>query len=111
MDQEINFDAIKHPLLILYKGNEGRWLTSWEREPYKTRSDVFNIDDVNHMFSSISFISDTANEINYIASFKRGVLVATRKVRISFNIVLKLDVPLTLDFITRNSSKAMYRTC
>lgn len=107
MKQEINIETIKHPLLILYRGNEGGWLLSWERERYKSYSDVFDIDDVNHIFSSIVFISENVNEVNYIASFKRGGMVATRKIRVSFDIVIKLDVPLTIDFINKNSSRAM----
>ena len=104
---EIIFDKIKYPILIRYKENEGRWLTSWEREPHKTYSDVFNIDDVNHIYSSIAFISETENEINYIASFRRGKIVATRKIRITFNIVIKLGNPLVFNYIEMNSSKAM----
>lgn len=104
---DIDVNSIKNPLIIFYGENEGRWLSSWEREPNKTRSDVFYIDDVKHIFTSIAFISDVDNEINYIASFKRNGIVATRKVKVSFDIVIKLNNPLTLNFISLNSTKAM----
>ena len=107
MEKDIDINDIKHPLLITYGENEGEWLSSWKRNPNKTYSDVFSIDDVNYVFTSIAFISETANEINYIASFRRNSIVATKKIRISFDTAIKLDIPLTIDFITMNSSKAM----
>jgi len=104
---DIDFDKIKYPLLILYKENEGKWLPSLRREHNKTYSDVFDVDDIRHHFSSIVFISDTPSEIKYIASFRRGTIVATRKVRVSFDIIFELEKPLTFDFITKYSTKAM----
>jgi len=107
METTININSIKYPLIIFYRKNEGEWLNSWESEPNKTYSDVFSIYDVKHIFSSIAFISEVDNEINYITSFKRNSIVATKKVRVSFDVVMKLSAPLKLDFVALNSSKAM----
>jgi hypothetical protein len=107
MKPDIDIDGIKYPLIILYGENEGEWLSSWERDPNKPYSDVFPIDDIKHTFTSIAFISEATNEINYIASFRKVRIVATKKVKISFDTVIKLDTPLTFDFIAMNSSKAM----
>jgi len=104
---DIDIDSLKHSLIIFYRKNEGEWLSSWERDSNKTYSDVFSIDDVKYLFTSIAFISEADNEINYIASFRRNRMVATKKIRVSFDIVMKLDVPLNLNFITLNSTKAM----
>ena len=107
MKPDIDINGIKHPLIIFYGENEGEWLSSWEREPNKTYSDVFYCDDVRYTFTSIAFISEVANEINYIANFRKDRMVATKKVKISFDTVIKLDAPLSFNFIALNSSKAM----
>jgi hypothetical protein len=103
----MDIGSLKHPLIIFYRKNEGEWLSSWERESNKSYSDVFSIDEVKYLFTSIAFISEKDNEINYIVSFRRNRMVATKKIRVSFDIVMKLDVPLTFNFITLNSTKAM----
>ena len=100
-------EDIKNPLLIIYKGNEGKWLSYWNREPYKIYSDIFSSDDVKRKFTSIAFISETPNEINYIVNFRRDGIVATNKTKIFFDIVIKLKIPLTINFIIQNVSKAI----
>ena len=107
MKSDIDISDIKYPLIIFYKENEGEWLFSWEKEPNKTYSDVFSNDDVKHIFTSLVFISETNNEINYIANLRKDRIVATKKVRVKFENIFKLNPPLTFDFLINNSSKAM----
>jgi hypothetical protein len=98
---------IKNPLIIFYGENGGEWLSFWNKNPNKAYSDIFFSDDVKQTFTSIAFISEIKDEINYIASFRRDRIVATKKVRVFFDIVIKLNTPLTSNFILENVSKAM----
>jgi hypothetical protein len=98
---------IKNPLMIFYRGNEGEWLSSWDEQPEKIYSDVFYNDEVKKTNTTIAFISKTPNEINYIANFRRDKIVVTNKVRVLFDIVIKLSTPLTFDFIIQNAKRTM----
>jgi hypothetical protein len=98
---------IKNPLIIFYRGNEGEWLSFWDEYPDKIYSAVFNNDEVKKTYSTIAFISKKPNEINYIANFRRDKIVATNKVRVLFDVVIKLSTPLTFDFIIQNAVKTM----
>jgi hypothetical protein len=100
-------DNIKNPLVIFYRENEGQWLSYWNNVPDKTYSDIFDNDDIKQTFVSIAFISTRENKINYITNFRRDRLVATQKVRVLFDIVIKLEKPLSLDFIILQSSGSM----
>ena len=105
IDKYIN--GIKYPLVISYRENEGEWLSFWETEPNKIYSDVFSYDEIKHIFTSIAFISKKPNEINFITSFERNKTAATNKVKVSFDYVIKLDIPLTIDYIIQDCSNAM----
>jgi len=93
--------------MIFYRGNEGEWLSSWNEQPDKIYSDVFYNDEVKKTSSTVAFISKMPNEINYIANFRRSKIVATNKVRVIFDVVIKLSVPLTFDFIIQNAERTM----
>lgn len=98
---------VKNPIIVSYRGNEGEWLSSWNEQPDKIYSDVFYNDEVKKTSSTVAFISRTHNEINYIANFRRDKIVVTNKVRVLFDIVIKLNTPLTFDFIIQNAKRTM----
>jgi hypothetical protein len=106
---KINEDIqdIKSPLIIFYRENEGEWLSYWNKQSDRIYSDVFYDDEVKRTFTSLAFISENFNEINYIASFRRSKIVATNKVRVLFDIVIKLSIPLTIDLLNKYINKSM----
>jgi len=102
-----DIQEIKSPLIIFYGENEGEWLSYWIKQSDRIYSDVFYNDEVKRTFTSLAFISENPNEINYVASFRRSKIVATNKVRVLFDIVIKLSIPLTIDFINKHINKSM----
>ena len=107
MGMEEYINGIKFPLIIFYKENECEWLTFWEGEPNKTYSDVFSYDEIKHILTPIAFISEKPNEINFVASFKKNKTAATNKIKVSFDFVIKLGTPLTVDYIIQDCNTAM----
>jgi hypothetical protein len=106
----------KCALLISYREGKGQWLVDWEYNPNKTYSDVFLSDEIKQIYlsiartretASIAFISIEKDKINYIARYRRDRIVATNKARVFFDLVLKINKPVPLDFILTNSRDSM----
>jgi hypothetical protein len=106
----------KCALLISYGRGEGQWLLDWENNPNKTYSDVFLSNEIKQIYlptahihesASVAFISTGKSEINYITRYRKDRIVATNKVRVFFDMVLRIKKPLSLDFVLSNSKVSM----
>lgn len=114
--QREKLSSKKCALLVFYNNDEYRRLLDWKSDQNKSYSDVFFMYDIKQISmsiapagesASVAFISTEKSKINYITRYRKDRIVATNKVRVFFDIILKLNKPLSLDFILSNAESSM----
>mgnify|MGYP007112209791 CR=1 FL=1 len=81
-------------LYVFYDNKQPIWLQEWETENTRVYSDVIDISEINLKQYFVAFISITKGEINYIAKVRRDKTVVTKKMRVFFEKVVKLNKPI-----------------
>jgi hypothetical protein len=100
-------EQVNTSLLIIYKGDDGKWLINWKDDKNRTYSDVFYVEQLFPTQETVAFISTTSNQINYIARYRKDRIIATNKIRVFFDLVFELETPLTLEYLELHTKESM----